>query len=308
MEEALVYSKTELGSGALTSTRGTVSSSARQFLILVDGRRSLGELAQIFGADVVERLAPHLESQGLIRRTGQAPAAEKLTAPRTVTGSGERSARASTAPMREAERGTASLTPKLTRNTVARIPDPWAVATRLPAPATRAAPAAAPAAPASTRLAVALLALVVLGVSGAIWWFFGPITALNAPPAPVAVAVAPAAPSPITTAPPIEAPDERNALRLREPERPAAKALGVAPTRAGPDASDRARPSLAPAPQRAAAPPAPTTPAASQSQGQATAPAAEAPKPAPPTDTAANAPPGATIAAAPAPDLSLIHI
>jgi len=68
MEPLRIYSKTAQGAAALNAARGAVSSSARQLLILIDGRRDVGELRGIFGEETVSRLLPQLEAQGYVKR------------------------------------------------------------------------------------------------------------------------------------------------------------------------------------------------------------------------------------------------
>ena len=68
MDDGLVYRKTGLGAAELTATHGALSSSARRVLILLDGRRTVSELADLFGAEAVERLVPELEARGFARQ------------------------------------------------------------------------------------------------------------------------------------------------------------------------------------------------------------------------------------------------
>jgi periplasmic protein TonB len=69
MDEFLVFRKTGLAVAELTATHGgTLSSPARRVLILLDGRRTIAELSDLFGAEAVETLIPHLEAQGFAKR------------------------------------------------------------------------------------------------------------------------------------------------------------------------------------------------------------------------------------------------
>jgi len=69
MDELVVFRKTGLAVAELTATHGgTLSSPARRMLILLDGRRTLTELSDLFGAEAVETLIPHLEAQGFAKR------------------------------------------------------------------------------------------------------------------------------------------------------------------------------------------------------------------------------------------------
>ena len=68
MDGALIYRKTRRGAAELTATHGGhVATAARRVLIMLDGRRSLDELAELFGSDSVEHAIAELESQGLAR-------------------------------------------------------------------------------------------------------------------------------------------------------------------------------------------------------------------------------------------------
>jgi TonB family protein len=68
MDETLVFRKTGAGSAQLTSTHGELSTPARRILILLDGRRNLAELADLFGREAVEREVNDLEARGFVRQ------------------------------------------------------------------------------------------------------------------------------------------------------------------------------------------------------------------------------------------------
>ena len=68
MDEALIYRKTKRGATELTATHGALSSPSRRVLILLDGQRTLAELAELFGADSVEHIVAELEAQGFVRQ------------------------------------------------------------------------------------------------------------------------------------------------------------------------------------------------------------------------------------------------
>ncbi len=76
-----VYGKTQAGTLALTATRGAMSSSMRQLLILIDGKRSIADLGKIFAEETLAQSMAQLESQGYIEclkhfpEEPQAPAA-----------------------------------------------------------------------------------------------------------------------------------------------------------------------------------------------------------------------------------------
>ncbi len=61
-----VYAKTPAGNAALSSARGTLAPSSRQLLILVDGNRSIADLASIFDPSHLELALAQLEEHGLI--------------------------------------------------------------------------------------------------------------------------------------------------------------------------------------------------------------------------------------------------
>jgi protein TonB len=68
MDETLVFRKTGAGSAQLTSTHGELPTPARRVLILIDGRRTLAELADLFGQETVEREVHDLEARGFVRQ------------------------------------------------------------------------------------------------------------------------------------------------------------------------------------------------------------------------------------------------
>jgi TonB family protein len=67
MEEALVYRKTRRGTTELAATHGALSPPSRRVLILLDGQRTLAEIAELFGAESVEHIVSELQAQGLVR-------------------------------------------------------------------------------------------------------------------------------------------------------------------------------------------------------------------------------------------------
>jgi len=71
-----VYGKTKSGASALSSTRGALSSSARQLLILIDGQRSVGDLTSIFGGEALDRSLALLESEGYVEIVRHFPETE----------------------------------------------------------------------------------------------------------------------------------------------------------------------------------------------------------------------------------------
>lgn len=67
MEEALVYRKTRRGTTELAATHGALSAPSRRVLILLDGTRTLAEIADLFGAESVEHIVSDLQAQGFAR-------------------------------------------------------------------------------------------------------------------------------------------------------------------------------------------------------------------------------------------------
>jgi TonB family protein len=68
MDETLIYRKTKRGATELTATHGALSSPERRVLILLDGQRTLAELAELFGAESVDHIVADLEAQGFVRQ------------------------------------------------------------------------------------------------------------------------------------------------------------------------------------------------------------------------------------------------
>jgi len=68
MDKSLVYRKTGRGTTELVATHGgALSPAARRVLILLDGQRTLAEVADLFGADLVEHIVSELEANGFAR-------------------------------------------------------------------------------------------------------------------------------------------------------------------------------------------------------------------------------------------------
>jgi TonB family protein len=73
VNSATVFSKTDLGASEVRSHRGTLPAPARQLLILIDGQRTLAELARLVGASRLESLLLQLGDAGFVRRDDAAP-------------------------------------------------------------------------------------------------------------------------------------------------------------------------------------------------------------------------------------------
>ena len=185
MTSTRIYTKTELGSQALASSRDALSTPARQLLILIDGQRNHGELAAIFGNDIVDKMLPFLQAQGFVqlRHAGTGAAPPTLTPARPTT--------AAPATIQRSAAG----------------PRPRAAA---PPPTLRAG-AAGPVAssPGSNTLAVALLAAAVLLACAGLWWFMASLRPAEVLPpdagtaAPLASTDTPPAADALTPAPPV---------------------------------------------------------------------------------------------------------
>jgi protein TonB len=70
MDGSLIYRKTRRGAAELSNTHGGhVATPSRRVLIVLDGRRTVEELTELFGAEAVEQALAELEAQGLARLT-----------------------------------------------------------------------------------------------------------------------------------------------------------------------------------------------------------------------------------------------
>jgi TonB family protein len=69
MDRSLIYRKSGLGSAHLAAAHSpALSPRERQVLILVNGRRTIAELTDIFGAGTLRRVIPDLEAKGFVKR------------------------------------------------------------------------------------------------------------------------------------------------------------------------------------------------------------------------------------------------
>jgi protein TonB len=75
MDTSLVYRKSGLGAAQLAHGR-ELSPRERHVLILLDGRRTIAELSDLFGAETIQRVVPELEEKGFAKRVDPAPADE----------------------------------------------------------------------------------------------------------------------------------------------------------------------------------------------------------------------------------------
>lgn len=76
MDDSLVYRKSGLGAAQLVATHnGALSRPQRHVLIVLDGRRTIAELSNLFGAETVRRVVPELEAKGFAKQVDTALAA-----------------------------------------------------------------------------------------------------------------------------------------------------------------------------------------------------------------------------------------
>jgi len=68
MDDRLVYTKTAKGVAEVAARGGTLSLAARRILIMVDGKRSVAELAPLARPGEIDGLVATLEAQGFIQR------------------------------------------------------------------------------------------------------------------------------------------------------------------------------------------------------------------------------------------------
>jgi hypothetical protein len=73
MDESLVYVKTPKGVAEVATRGGALSLSARRVLIMIDGKRSAGELAPLVRPGEIDAVMALLESQGFVQRADTAP-------------------------------------------------------------------------------------------------------------------------------------------------------------------------------------------------------------------------------------------
>ncbi len=85
MDDSIIYRKTRRGATELAATHGTLSHAARRVLILLNGERTLSELADLFGSDTVEHVVADLEAQGFARQIDPSEAGETTQAIPTQT-------------------------------------------------------------------------------------------------------------------------------------------------------------------------------------------------------------------------------
>jgi hypothetical protein len=70
MDDTLIYAKTPKGVNEVATRAGSLGLSARRVLIMIDGKRTVADLAVLLRAGEVESTIAMLEAQGFIRSTG----------------------------------------------------------------------------------------------------------------------------------------------------------------------------------------------------------------------------------------------
>lgn len=83
MNETAVYAKTGRGTAEVAQRSGGLSLAARRVLILVDGRRTVRELAQVLKPGEINGVIATLESLGFIERVGATEGPATRTGPAT---------------------------------------------------------------------------------------------------------------------------------------------------------------------------------------------------------------------------------
>jgi periplasmic protein TonB len=76
MDDSIIYRKTRRGATELAATHGTLSPTQRRVLILLNGERTLADLADLFGSESVEHIVADLEAQGFARQVNPEEIAE----------------------------------------------------------------------------------------------------------------------------------------------------------------------------------------------------------------------------------------
>lgn len=80
LDDWVVYAKTAKGTAEISARSGEVSLSARRVLIMIDGRRTIADLAPFARPGEVVQVIQQLEAQGLVHQT-DGVAAAPLAAP-----------------------------------------------------------------------------------------------------------------------------------------------------------------------------------------------------------------------------------
>lgn len=74
LDDRLIFAKTAKGLAEITARSGTVSMGARRVLIMVDGKRTVADLAPLARPGEIGAILEQLEAQGLVQIAQGAPA------------------------------------------------------------------------------------------------------------------------------------------------------------------------------------------------------------------------------------------
>lgn len=72
LNDKIVFAKTPKGSAEVAARGGGLTMAARRILIMIDGKRSIGELTAMLRSNEIETVIGLLESQGFIQRSSGA--------------------------------------------------------------------------------------------------------------------------------------------------------------------------------------------------------------------------------------------
>jgi hypothetical protein len=81
LDDRLVYAKTPKGTAEINARSGDVSLAARRVLIMIDGRRTIADLAPFARPGEVVQVIQQLEARGLVHQTNGTAAAPLAPAP-----------------------------------------------------------------------------------------------------------------------------------------------------------------------------------------------------------------------------------
>jgi DNA-binding MarR family transcriptional regulator len=70
MDESLVYTKTPKGMAEVTTRGGALSLASRRVLIMIDGRRTVADLAPLLKPGEIDGVIATLEAAGFVQRVG----------------------------------------------------------------------------------------------------------------------------------------------------------------------------------------------------------------------------------------------
>jgi hypothetical protein len=70
MDSRIVFTKTPKGAAEVTTRGGALTLTARRVLIMVDGKRSVGDLSPLLRPGEIDGVLANLEAQGYVLRTG----------------------------------------------------------------------------------------------------------------------------------------------------------------------------------------------------------------------------------------------